>query len=106
VIFHPDLVAKVLDGSKTVTRRPARGLCVCTYEVGRTYAVQPGRGKHALGRIRILATTGWERITDITDAEAVREGFADAQAFLARWREMYPRPGLDDLVWRIEFELA
>ena len=63
---------QVLDGTKTQTRRPVKegdegvelqGSIAAVFahrgsklkwQVGRTYAVQPGRGKKAVGRIRII----------------------------------------------------
>jgi len=62
VNFRPELAAKVMAGEKTVTRR----LCSdnprspwwwedCSLRVGKDYAVCPGRGKHAIGRVRIVS---------------------------------------------------
>jgi hypothetical protein len=45
------------------------------WEVGKTYAVQPGRGQPAVGRIRITAIRK-ERIGDITEEDAIAEGFS------------------------------
>ncbi len=54
--FRPELAAKVLDGSKTVTRRRMsdnprspwwRGGCKVWFAY--SYAVCPGRGKHSSG---------------------------------------------------------
>jgi hypothetical protein len=43
------------------------------WQVGRTYAVQPGRGKSAVGRIKLTAIRK-ERVQDITEADAIAEG--------------------------------
>ena len=40
MIFKPELLAKVLDGTKTMTRRRLP----CRYKVDRWYKAQPGRG--------------------------------------------------------------
>jgi hypothetical protein len=85
----------VLDGSKSETRRivkpgewlsdeSALGVPVAVYkkpipyerlkwQVGRTYAIQPGRGQKAVGRIRLL-NIRQERLQDITELEAKAEG--------------------------------
>jgi hypothetical protein len=108
VIFRPDLAAKVLSGEKTVTRRLAsdnprspwwRG--GCALEPGRRYAVQPGRGRAALGRVEV-AEAALEPLGHLTDAEARREGFPDALAFCDAWIAINGqyRPGA--LVWRVE----
>jgi len=92
---------QVLDGTKTQTRRvvkysewaenshgyevphPIFGLdqidTVYTaggrgkWQVGRTYAVQPGRGKKAVGRIRMMKIRR-ERLQEITQEDALAEG--------------------------------
>jgi hypothetical protein len=82
MIFAPSTVEKVLDGSKTETRRlvrPGRDKAPC--EVGRVYAIQPGRGKAAIGQFYVKGVRK-ERLLDITDPGARREGFADREAFL------------------------
>ena len=43
------------------------------WQVGRTYAVQPGRGKKAVGRIRITEIRR-ERVQDISEEDAIAEG--------------------------------
>ena len=54
MIFKPELAEKVLAGEKTETRRVVKdGEVECRYVPGRDYAVQPGRGKRAIGRIYI-----------------------------------------------------
>jgi hypothetical protein len=59
VNFRPELAEKVMRGEKTVTRRIASTnprspwySDRCGLKTGRDYAVCPGRGKHALGRVR------------------------------------------------------
>lgn len=116
VIFSPDLAAKVVAGHKTVTRRPRTGSNPsekaggwiddpCRYKAGKTYAVQPGRGKKAIGRIRILSVRP-ETMTDLDDDEARLEGFANTREFVAKWLGIYGKGSWLDIVWRIEFEVA
>lgn len=116
MIFAPDLAEKVLAGRKTVTRRPRTGSnpsglpggwvdIPCRYKPGHTYAVQPGRGKKAIGRIRVLSVRP-EWMTDLTEDEIRREGFASQDEFVAKWLAIYGRGSWLDIVWRIEFELV
>ena len=114
MIFKPEMVEKILAGEKTVTRRPARpGNSLhgpdwrpCRYEVGKTYAVQPGRGQKGVGRIRVLAVRrkplGHYMLTD----ETLREGFQSFTRFRAYWEHLYGSYDPTQLVDRIEFELV
>ena len=68
---------------KNQTRRTANSLTP-RYRVGKTYAIQPGRGKPAVGRIRILSGTWQIGITgfrpgraDISNDKAVRPRIAE-----------------------------
>lgn len=104
---------QVLDGAKTQTRRrvkPTHGECYLyddytgeplgilavgtdkswLYACGKTYAVQPGRGKHAVGRIRI---TGLRRedVRTISDDDVKAEGFSSRDEFLKTWVAMHDK---------------
>lgn len=120
---------RVLDGTKTQTRRPCKpgefyepadaangypeGVfrwkrndtdewlerSVPKYIVGKDYAVQPGRGQKAVGRIRITGIRR-ENVRKISDDDARAEGFASRNAFLYLWQLMHD----EDDAWVIEFE--
>jgi hypothetical protein len=100
-------VDRVLDGSKVATSRivkPGDGIITdfasgridivtsktnrYVYELGKDYAVQPGRGQKAVGRIRI---TGIERydVRSISWSQLKAEGFKDFSAFIAVWSAMH-----------------
>jgi hypothetical protein len=116
VIFKPEMVEKILAGEKTVTRRPVKesprfsgGIggprwLPCKYEVGKDYAVQPGRGQKAVARIRILDVSR-SHVGAIGDADAECEGFEDRNDFRAYWRILYGHWDALQLVDRIEFQL-
>lgn len=111
MIFRPELAAKVMAGEKTVTRR-AFSLNPrspwwqedCALQVGKDYAACPGRGKHAIGRIRVTNVSS-ERLCDIGEDHARREGFASRAEFLQAFHEINPRTPLDVSVWVVEFEV-
>lgn len=131
-IFKPELIDKILAGQKTQTRRPVKPgdmgqwqhCLACEWvnrngrrhwEVGKDYALVPGRGKHSIyARLRFDGTYEWQttqpggnggeqwkpmriRITrirqedarDITHADALAEGFQAQHEFLAVWCDFY-----------------
>ncbi|MCW2953241.1 MAG: hypothetical protein JWQ48_2411 [Conexibacter sp.] len=110
--FRPELAQKVMTGEKTVTRRLAsdnprspwfRGSCRLLPR--HTYAVCPGRGKNAIGRVAIVRTE-LMRLGHLSDAEARREGFADGASFEAAFTGINGSYDAAAEVWRIEFKLA
>ena len=58
------------------------------WQVGRTYAVQPGRGQKAVGRIRITDIRE-EDIRQISIFDVQKEGFDSQIAFLETWTRMH-----------------
>jgi hypothetical protein len=100
MIFQHTIEA-VLNGTKTQTRRvvdpgdkawlqgETHGDVVCVYRNGRLkwalggeYAVQPGRGKKGLGRIRITSIRK-EHVQDIMPEDACAEGIEQDVCFAA-----------------------
>lgn len=108
--FRPELAAKVMAGEKTVTRRlvsdnPASPWWKerCGLVPGRTYAVCPGRGKRAIGRVLVTDATLMQ-LGVLTDEEARAEGFADSIAFRKAWCEINGEHVPSAVVWRITFD--
>lgn len=102
MIFSGDLADKVLDGSKTQTRRPVAPGKPCRYEAGKTYAVQRKRGTVAIGRILVLSVQKVP-VCSLSRADARAEGFDSPDGFYVRWQEFYGR--LSGECWRLEFEV-
>lgn len=118
IFFHT--ADKVLSGEKTQTRR-LKG----NYAVGKTYSVQPGRGKKAVARIRITLIRR-EDVRWICYNDVLAEGFESSREFLALWVKLHDRtfredPQLSDpaflmglldrpeelyLAWVLHFELV
>lgn len=110
IMFRPHLADKVMAGEKTVTRR----LCsdnprspwwreACRLKVGKDYAVQPGRGKVAIGRA-VVAGVRREPLGHLDDAEAQREGFASAAEFQAAFAAINGSYDPSVEVWRVELQ--
>lgn len=104
--FTPDMLEKVLDGSKTVTRRPYNPkFPLGQYRTGRDYAICPGRGKHQVARMRVLVADLDDLGAALTEWEANREGFVTPDEFKAKWVSLYGRFDPFEKVWRIQFEV-
>ncbi len=75
------------------------------YEIGKTYAVQPNRGKKAVARIMLTAVRR-ERVAVISEQDALAEGFTSRDAFIAAWRTIHGKESdLTREVWVLEFRL-
>jgi len=75
------------------------------YEVGKAYAVQPGRGKKAVAYIQITGLRK-ERVQDVTRKDARAEGFRSRREFLETWQQIHGKKAdLSAEVWVICFEL-
>jgi hypothetical protein len=112
VNFKPELAAKVMAGEKTVTRRlvsenPRSPWWreQCSLKVDHTYAVCPGRGKNAIGRVRITSVN-LEQLGDLDDDEAFREGFATKVEFVDAFAAINGSYDPAAAVWRVEFAVA
>lgn len=90
----------VMNGTKTQTRRIIRpgedllnGVVYTSewrkvYEVGKSYAVQPGRGKKAIGRIKITNIRSQD-VRDISDEDIAAEGFRSDHHYTAQYRFLH-----------------
>lgn len=110
--FRPELAEKVMAGKKTVTRRLVSDNQRspwfherCALVEGRTYAVCPGRGKNAIGRVRIIAVMS-EPLGQVDDREARLEGFSNWEQFHVAWSVINGSYDPDAIVWRVVFEVA
>jgi hypothetical protein len=124
MLFKPELVAKILAGEKTQTRRvvkdgderwplaefsdspisSVRRNGRCLWKAGRVYAVQPGRGKHAVARIRITAIRYCERAGDISEADGRAEGFATVEEFRETYARINGVGAVERPCWALTFE--
>ena len=110
-----------MDGRKTVTRRLVREDKPrspwhpdnAPKLVGKRVIVQPGPGKRAIGTVQVVGVTREPEFVplEISDEEAIREGFADTYwrspglQFCDAWQDLYGCQAIDATcdVWRIEF---
>ena len=102
MLFTPALVELIRSGDKTQTRRPLRGFR-CPVILGEDYAVQPGRGRRAQFRIRVIGLRQ-EKLGDVTRKDAYREGFTNIGQLIEMWSRLYGHFDADEVVWVIDFE--
>ncbi len=75
------------------------------YQVGKSYSVQPGRGKKSVARI-ILTDIRREMVSAISDSDAFAEGFSSREAFMETWLTIHgSKANLSHEVWVLEFAL-
>jgi len=106
---------QILDNNKTATRRvinpgevllenPTR-LVVSgrtKWQVGKSYAIQPGRRKKAVGRIEITGIYQ-ERLGQMTAEDALAEGFASLEEFQQTWIQIHGHYDPNQSVWVVTF---
>lgn len=85
-----DHIQQVIKGTKTQTRRIAK-VNSLIYQVGQTYAIQPGRGKPGDPRGRILITRRWLELKQdkITAHDAEAEGGYTPEAYEELFNKMH-----------------
>ncbi len=89
-----------------ITGQPAHGQAKDADEVGKTYAVQPGRGMNAIARIRITDLR-LQMVDNISIADVEAEGFAHADDFLTAYKYLNKCIGEHaPLCWAYTFELV
>jgi len=83
-----DHIKQIIEGTKTQTRRMSK-----SYLVGRTYSIQPGRGKSKIhdGQIlilkKIIETNPYDKISE---SDALAEGGYTTEQFESLFNRMYP----------------
>jgi hypothetical protein len=128
--FKPELAQKILKGEKTQTRRTVKpgerlvnlkeggkfviwrkdtGLASLVHkrikwQTGQSYSIQPGRGKPGLGRFLLLDIRR-ELVRDISEEDAIAEGFNSISKFLEAFESINGKAALDKEVWVLTFEI-
>ncbi len=74
------------------------------WQVGKTYAIQPGRTLPAIGRIRITQIRE-EAVQNINQEDAIAEGYDSRETFFAVWRDVHGERAMDVEIWAISFEV-
>lgn len=94
MIFTPPQARAIARGAVTQARRPATQLR-CRYRIGHDYAVQPGLGRDAVCRVKILGTRR-HPAGEITFRDARAEGYRTTDEWKMAWVRQYDRAWLDE----------
>jgi hypothetical protein len=97
-LFKRDLLRKVLEGQKTQTRRTHKR----TLKVGREYGIRSTRFEKSQCHIKITRCFQ-QKLGDVTDEEAKKEGFKDLEEFRQRWTKIYGSWDPNQVVMAYEF---
>jgi hypothetical protein len=109
ILFKPESKAKILAGAKRQTRKLWDRPRAKEGAEHLLYLRPPITGEKPFARV--LITRVWrERLADMSEADAVAEGYADKAAFLAQFArinnaKLKGRPLGDILVYAVEFKL-
>jgi hypothetical protein len=106
MIFSPELAKLILQGRKTMTRRPVKaGEKACRYRENRAYSIQPGRGKRGIGKLTVVSVRP-EKLGDILIKDVRAEGFSTRQELVDYWTRLHGHFDPDVEVWVISFVLG
>ena len=83
-LFKQSLLQKILAGQKTQTRR----IHTCLLQIGESYGIRTNRFEKAQARI-IITDRRQEKLGDITQEDARKEGFKNLEEFREVWEEIY-----------------
>lgn len=95
---------KILSKDKDITRRlPAKnGRRPATPNA--THKIKIDRTPKTYGHIKIISVR-MEKLGDITESEAKREGFKSVREYLNYFKKVNKTDDLNTDIWRIEFKL-
>ncbi len=102
MLFKKHLLVKVLDGTKTQTRRCANNRL---YRIGSIQPVKTTYYEKARGHV-LIERRFKQRLEDMTEEEAHTEGYENLAAFRKEWPQITKRPlNLKEIVTAYEFHL-
>lgn len=102
MMFDVFCLSQILSGRKDVTRRIPSGKRPAV--PGHIHKLKIDRTKKTYGLI-LIEDCRLEKLGDLTDEEARREGFNCKEHYLKYFKHLNGDVNPDELVWRVQFEL-
>ena len=105
MMFKKACAEQVLTGVKTCTRRPLKtGRLRRVFDVGKEYTVLVGYRDFGV-KIKVFERYR-QALGQMTEQDAVKEGFTSLAEFQAAWKEIYGKYDPLEVVWVYEFKLV
>ena len=102
--FKEEHIAPILGGRKTQTRRKINRTGKCPYKPGHAYQCRSDYKAAGVFAFILVKNVRQERLGDITDEGANREGYANRIDYLDAFERIYKTLDLEEIVWVIDFE--
>jgi hypothetical protein len=103
MLFNKELVEKILSGKKVETRRAWKR---CMVREDRVYAAKTDYRSDSIFAYLYIKYVRRERLMDMGDDGAIREGFSSLQEFKDVWVKCYGSWNPDEEVYVIGFEMV
>jgi hypothetical protein len=104
MFFKDEHIIPIISGKKTQTRRRINRTGKCPYKPGHAYQCRDNYSAGAFAHI-LIKSVRQERLGDITDEDAIREGYPTRIDYFAAFEKIYKRMDPDEIVWVIDFEV-
>lgn len=101
ILLKQEHVKVILSGRKTQTRRRGK----CRWRIGSIHLAKTNFKKDSVFAALKILSVRQERLGNISEADAVAEGYSSIKEYLDVFRQIYDLFDPDEIVWIIDFEV-